>query len=346
MTETTSKKHVGVLLMRGATIDIYIPSYSTTVFSLQLPAEVYAEMEIKNVELATKLTTDFFSVNKIPVTEFLMILQTPLFRKEFPLAPQEKLEGFINSYLDYIPFDSVLSKRVKTDSGVMIIAANGDLIQTVNKMISATSSTIECTTALEGLTIFPKGGLSILTTASADIILKNNTLIKQESFSLTPQRSVEGFEVVGEDEEKKEVSKLPLLIPVFIILLVILGVVYVKSSETPPPVAPKKNIISPTSAIPTPTPSKSAITIKITTAKSLIASSEKVKNQLKSAGFITITEDTVADASNGRSFVIYSPTLAVSTKTAIQTILKNTLPTIVEDTSRESSYDVIIVIGK
>lgn len=245
MSETNNKKRRGVLFMRGATIDIYIPSYSATVFSFQLTSEVYSEMEIINVELATKQLVDFFTVNKIPASEFVLIIQTPLFRKEFPLAPQEKLEESINLYLDYIPFDSVLSKRIKTDGGVLIVAANGDLIQNIHKMFTDTFSTIECTTALEGLPIFPKGGLSVLTALSGETILKNAPLIKQESFSLTPQRSVEGFEIVEEVQEKKEKSILPLLIPVFVILLIVLAYAYSKS-QTPPPIAPQKVTITPT----------------------------------------------------------------------------------------------------
>ena len=254
MNEINNNKHMGVLLMRGAIIDLYIPTYSSTVFSFKFSSEIYAEMEIINTEQATKEMVDFFTVNKIPPTEFILIMQTPLFRKEFPVAPQEKLEGAINLYLDYIPFDSVLSKRIKTDLGVMIIAANGDLIQNIHKMFTAVSSVITYTTALEGLTIFPKGGLSALTQSSAETILKNIPLIKQESFSLTPQRSVEGFEVVESQEEEKQKSTLPWLIPLFILLLVILGVVYIKSNE---PVVQKK--IPSSSGIPTQMPTSSVI---------------------------------------------------------------------------------------
>jgi hypothetical protein len=227
----------------------------------------------------------------------------------------------------------------------MVVAANGDLIQTLHKMFAATTSSIECTTGLEGLTIFPKGGLSILTPASAEIILKNIPLIRQESFSLTPQRSVDGFEMVPEDEEKKEKSTLPLLLPLFAVLLIILGVVYVKSTEPIPPTTQKKTgtpTLAPTSAV----VNKSIVTIKLTTVKSTTNISEKVKNQLKSAGYTTITEDSITSSPDGRSFVIYSSTINAATKVTIHSILKNNIPTIVEDPSRESSYDVIIVIGK
>ncbi|MFH0773283.1 MAG: hypothetical protein V1922_03150 [bacterium] len=246
MNDIKNKKQIGVLLMKGATIDMYIPTYSATVFSFKLPAEVYADMEITNIDLGTKQLVDFFAVNKIPATEFVLIIQSPLFRKEFTLAPQEKLENSINQYLDYIPFDSVLSKRIKTDSGVMIIVANGDLIQSLHKMFIAASSRIECDTALEGLTIFPKGGLSILTQLSGETILKHISLIKQESFSLTPQRSIEGFEAAEEGaEEKKEKSMLPLLIPVFILLMIILAVVYYKSQAPPTPINQIKSATKP-----------------------------------------------------------------------------------------------------
>ncbi len=352
MSETNSKIHNGVLLMRGGIIDMYIPSYSTTVFSFKLSSDIYAEMEIKNIDLATKSLFDFFTVNKIPPTEFVFIMQTPLFRKEFPIAPQEKLESSINLYLDYIPFDSVLSKRIKSDAGVLIIAANGDLIQSLRKMFSSVSSTIECVTALEGLTIFPKGGLSVLTQVSADTIFKNISLIKQESFSLTPQRSVEGFEVVEEDEEKKEKSTLPFIIPIFVILVIVLVVVYMKSNGPAPTVSPQNNVpitISPTPgalSAPTSTPPKTVPTIKITTATSQVAIRDALKVQLTAEGFTNIIEDSIADVPNARTFVIYSPTLSATTKANIQTLLKKSIPTITEDPTRESSYDAIIVLGK
>lgn len=342
MTEDNNGKHLGVILMRGAIFDFYIPSYSATVFSFKLPVEAYAEMEIKNLDLAVRQIVDFFAVNKVPPTEFFLIMQTPLFRKEFPIAPQEKLESSINLYLDYIPFDSVISKRIKTDVGVMVIAANGDLIQTIGKMLMEVSSSLICTTALDGLTIFPKGGLSVLTQLSAQTILKNAPLIKQESFSLTPLRSVEGFEVVEEEEEKKEKSTLPFLIPVFLILLGILGYVYFKTSAPPTP-APRK-VIQPT-LIPA-IPKKSATSIKITTEKSASGKSIQTKEALLSAGYSTLTEEQIADSAASRSFVIYSSTLPLETKDAIQSILIKSIPNIVVEPARESSFDVMIVVGK
>ena len=331
MNETYNKKQIGVLMMRGSTIDIYTSSNTSSVFSFQFSSEIYAEMEIKNVELATKQLIDFFAVNQIPPTEFVFIIQSPLFRKEFPIAPQEKLESTINVYLDYIPFDSVLSKRIKTETGVMIIAANGDLIQSIRKMFAATSSTIDCVTALEGLSIFPKGGLSILTQLSAETILKNIVLIKQESFSLTPQRSVEGFEV-AEEVEEKEKSSLPLLLPVFVVLLALLGLVYYLSSKPSLPVASKKNIVNPSSSKLYPSTAATSIpntytpTIKLSTSKSLVDQINKIKLHLNSAGYTSIIEDIASDSPNSRSFVIYSSNVPSSVKTSIQSILKSVIP--------------------
>jgi len=228
MTTIPVKKQNGVLLMRGATVDLCIPSFSESVFSLFIPPEIYAEMEIKNVEIATKLLSDFVTTNKIPVADYILLLQTPLFEKEFPLAPQEKLEALINLYLDYVPFDSVLSKRIKTDAGVLVIGANGDLIQAIHKMFEAVSSTIRFTAALDGITLFPKGGMSALTFQAADTALKNEAIIRQESFSLTPLRSVDSFEMTPDEEEVKEKSILPIVLPIFFILLGVLVFVYFK----------------------------------------------------------------------------------------------------------------------
>jgi hypothetical protein len=240
MADKLKQKLNGVLLMRGGVIDLCIPSFSPLVYSFQLIPAIYSEMEITDSDTAAKQFADFVLVNKIPPSDYVLVMQTPLFRKEFPLAPQEKLEAIINQYIDYIPFDNVFSKRIKTDKGVMIVAANGDLILSINKIVSQASSSIKYTVALEGITQFPKGGLNILTQASAQTILNNDSLLRNEAFSLTPQRSMEGFEIVEEESEKKEKSNLPLLLGVFVILLIVLGYVYFSTlAPVRAPVAPK-----------------------------------------------------------------------------------------------------------
>lgn len=246
MNSSNKKKPFAIALLRGATIDIYVPALSGSVYTLQFLPDVYSEMEILNIDRATKQLTEFFFLNKIPQSEFILIVQSPLFRKEFAIAPQSQLEALITNYLDYVPFDNVISKRVKTERGVMVVATNGGLIQDIKKMFDEAASTILCITSTEGLTVVPKGGLSVLTQASAENLLKNVSLLKQESFSLAPARSIDGFEIVGVDEAPKEKSILPLLIPVFVILLIILAYVYTKSQAPTPPVAPKKITITPT----------------------------------------------------------------------------------------------------
>ena len=232
--------------MRGSVIDIYVPALSGTVYTLQFLPGVYSEMEILDLDRATKQLTEFFFLNKIPPSEFILIIQSPLFRKDLPIAPQTQLELSISNYLDYIPFDSVVSKRIKSDSGVMVIATNGGLLQDVKKMFEEASSHVQCVTTIEGLSMIPKGGMSVLTQASAEVLLKNIQLLRQECFPVTSQRSIDGFEIVGEEEPHKEKSTLPLLIPVFIILLIILGYVYSKSLAPVPSIAPKKITITPT----------------------------------------------------------------------------------------------------
>lgn len=246
MSTANQKNMYAIALMRGAIIDIYVPTLSGSVFTLQFLPEIYSEMEILDIDRATKQLTEFFFLNKIPPSEFILIIQNPLFRKDLPIAPQSQLELSITNYLDYIPFDSVVSKRVKTDTGVMVVATNGGLIQDVKKMFEEASSHIEFVSCMEGLSIVPKGGMAVLTQAYGDLLLKNRQLLKQEAFPIASQRSIDGFEIVGDDEKPKEKSTLPLLIPVFIILLIILGYVYSKSLAPAPPTAPKKIVITPT----------------------------------------------------------------------------------------------------
>ena len=112
----------------------------------------------------------------------------------------------------------------------------------------------------------------------------------------------------------------------------------------PAPVAPvKKQIIKPTS---TPLPSKSTVSIKISGAKSLLTMITGIKQKLITSGFNMIEEDSSGDTVGPRTYVIYSSSINSIFKSEIQIILKNIIPTIQEDPPRESSYDVMVVLGK
>ncbi|PIY69476.1 hypothetical protein COY90_00490, partial [Candidatus Roizmanbacteria bacterium CG_4_10_14_0_8_um_filter_39_9] len=259
----------GILFLRDTTIDIYVPS-TAHVISMQLLPTFYTDMELISEDGALEYISNYFTLNKIPPSRFFLLTSGPLFKKEIVFAPTDLFEQNINSYLDYIPFDTVLSKRISSENGAVIVAGNGDLYQSFQRIFQKMGSVIECVTPLFNLD--PQiNEITTLTVPAAEYLLKKTFMLKQESFNAAPQKTASEFEIVEHEPIKsQEKSSLPLLIGVFVVLLAVLAYVYVQSVKLISP--PAKSAIAPTNLapqfIPTVTlPSTSSASLSSTTIK-------------------------------------------------------------------------------
>jgi len=219
----------GILFLRDTTIDIYVPS-TAHVISMQLLPAFYTDMELIGEDGALEYISNFFSLNKIPPSRFFLLTSAPLFKKEIVFAPSELFEANINTYLDYIPFDTVLSNRVDSEKGVIVVAGNGDLYQSLQRIFQKMGSVIESITPLFNLD--PQiNEMTTLTVPAAEYLLKRTFLLKQESFNAAPQKTTSDFEIVEHTPiNKQERSFLPLLIGIFVVLLGVLVYVYLKTN--------------------------------------------------------------------------------------------------------------------
>lgn len=219
----------GILFLRDTIIDIYIPSVPH-IISMQLSPSFYTDMEMISEDGALEYISNFLSLNKIPPSRFFLLTSAPLFKKEIVFAPSELFEANINTYLDYIPFDTVLSKRVNSEKGVIVVAGNGDLYQSLQRIFQKMGSVIESTTPLFNLD--PQiNEMTTLTVPAAEYLLRKTFLLKQESFNAAPQKTTSEFEIVEHEPiNKPERSSLPLLIGIFVVLLGVLIYVYLKTN--------------------------------------------------------------------------------------------------------------------
>lgn len=347
------KKVPAVVLVRDAFLDVYIPTVSRKIVSMQFPMDVYSSMEIVNADACIRLINDFITTNGLPPLDICLIIQSPILKKDFPMVPTQQLESFIQSYLDYVPFDTVVSKRIKSEKGVQVIAANGDLIDILKTAFIQVGCSVECVTPLEGLPFMPKGGVSTLTESMGAAILKNEVQVKQEAFQVAVQKELDEFEVVDVlDKPMQPASQLPLLLGIFGILLVVLVAVYINMGKDfgliPRPVT-RKTIVPTTP--PKPSPAVKGISTRATPFIKIITSQEQftyaraIASRLMTEGYASVTISATLSESNPRAVAMLPTSLSVSQTDRIKTILLKLVPHIAFESISDAQSPILILVG-
>jgi hypothetical protein len=347
------KKVPAVVLVRDAFVDIYAPSLTRKIVSFQFPMDVYSSMEIVNADACIRLINDFFVTNGLPPLALCLIIQSPILKKDFPMVPTQQLEANIQSYLDYVPFDTVVSKRLKSEKGVQIIAANGDFIDILKTAFAQVGCSVECVTPLEGLSFMPKGGVSALTESIGAAVLKNEAQVKQEAFQVAVQKEADEFEVVDVlDKPMQPASQLPLLLGIFGILLVVLVAVYINMGKdfglTPRPVT-RKTIVP--TIPPKPSPAVKGVftstfpQIKIIATQGQFAYARAIASRLMTEGYADVTISATLQESNPRTIAMIPTSLSAKQTDRIKTLLRKLVPHIVFESISGAQSPILFVVG-
>lgn len=348
------KKVAGILLVRDTFLDIYIPSFSQKIYSLQLPSSVYINMELVNADEFKRQVSDFFAVNALPPLEVCMVIQSPILKKEFSLLPQAQLDSIIQTYLDYIPFDTVLSKRIKSERGVLLVAANGDYIDTIQSTLTQLGCSVTCITPLEGLPFVPQGGVASLSVVLAQAIVKNMYQMKQEAFQVAVQKEIDEFEVVEmPDKPSQPASQLPLLLAVFFILLVVLAVVYINMGKdfglTPRPV--RRKTIVPTPQVTQPPNVKGISTYSMQPAIVVISTptklglGNKVAEMVIELGYNNVRVDTSLASENPKTTLIVPTSLNPNLRSVIIKDIRSLFPDLMERMGSADQDNILLILG-
>ena len=200
----------------------------SAVLTLEFPATLVHDVDVKNRDSLHDLITSFIQNNKlIPAQLFFILSEAVCFSKDFPIvgpADAGKMETDIKEFIDAIPFSSVVSKVYKTANTLKVIGSNQDLIDTVFNAFEAKGFGVS---ALVPANIFPDFGTAVdLTAEKAQSVLSNKELAV--SASMVGERTVKEQQLATSQTAVPKDKILPYLIGGFVLLLIILVILIVK----------------------------------------------------------------------------------------------------------------------
>lgn len=199
----------------------------SAVLTLEFPANIVHDVDVKNRDGLHDLITSFIQNNKlVPAQLFFILSESVCFSKDFPIvdpADAGKMEADIKEFIDEIPFSSVVSKVYKTPTTTRVVGSNQDLIDTIFVAFENKGFGIS---ALVPANIFPDfGNAPDLSPETAQKILNKREAVI--TASMVGERTVKEQQLATSQTAVPKNKLLPYLIGGFVILLIILVVVIV-----------------------------------------------------------------------------------------------------------------------
>jgi hypothetical protein len=194
----------------------------SAVLTLEFPANIVRDVDVKDRNGLHDLITSFIQNNKlIPAQIFFVLSEAVCFSKDFPIGGQGdagKVEAETKEFIDEIPFSSVVSKVYKTPTTIRVVGSNQDLIDTIFGALEAKGFGIS---ALIPANIFPDFG----TAPDLNPETAQNILNKREAViaaSMVGERTVKEQQLATSQTAVPKNKLLPYLIGGFVLLLIIL----------------------------------------------------------------------------------------------------------------------------
>ncbi|HKC05026.1 MAG TPA: hypothetical protein VKC54_04105 [Patescibacteria group bacterium] len=213
-----------VLFLANGRLYIYL---GDGIVVLEFPPEVVRDIDIKNKEALANLVITFIQANKItPAQIFFVLSESVCFSKDFKVADSlntTRVDADVQSFIDSIPFNSVISKIYKTPTTYRVVGSNQDLIDVILDVFISKGFGL---TALVPANIYHNfGHQDQLSMDSAKAILGDKEMAIAGSMVSTEVKNVE-HEIAATKAQGKPINyRLFILIGVFVLGLVILGVV-------------------------------------------------------------------------------------------------------------------------
>lgn len=236
------KKQKAILYIEANKITFY-PGQGGALAQVAIPSELVSDLEILNSQKFIEFIEMFFTSQKLASSDILVVFsETATFGKEFPET--EKKET-IQQFLDYVPFDSILSKTFTDNKKIYAVAVNAQYYTLLKEACEKAGSTIA------GVVAYPmlKGILPALA-QKVDLQLMITHFDNCRQLSMTFTTSEKTSEEVSPSQKPKD-NKIYLLLGVFGVLLIVL---FVMIFMTMNPAKPQQQLPAQTLPIATPTP--------------------------------------------------------------------------------------------
>ncbi len=222
------KKKQGVLYIEGNSLFFY-PGENNQMVQFAYPQDSVGDLEILNPQKFSEALLLFFQSQKIPPSEILFVFSpTMLFEKESAVDDKREI---VQAFLDYVPFDEVLSRSFPMNKKIRTFAINGDFYHILRQIIE------KCTCVSAGVVAYTslvESTPELSQKVDLPLILAKFDTFKQFSLEqITQQQEVSTTTVTNTKPSNKRVF---LLLGVFGILVIFLiGMIFFTNQTTQSP---------------------------------------------------------------------------------------------------------------
>lgn len=191
---------------------------ANNILKLDMPPQVIRDLDILDKSGFDSLVDSFINTKKIDPGKLWIILSDSVcFNKDITQADPVKLEEEVRDFLEAVPFDQIISKRFRAQTGVRIIAGNLEMIEAIVEIFERHGFDTE---AITPSAIFPGYNTrKVLDADFARYIVANKGLVRQGNMLAKIAPAAPTAEA---PEPKKKNKLLPYLLMGFGVLLVIL----------------------------------------------------------------------------------------------------------------------------
>jgi hypothetical protein len=195
------------------------------IMKLDIPQNIVRDFDIVDKSGFDGTLDTFIKSKKLsPNHTWVVLSDSVCFSRDFDQADPLKLEDEIKDFLESVPFNQVVSKRYKSQTGVRVIATNLELVEGLTEVFEGDGFSIDI--VIPGA-IFPELGIGkTLNSETARSIIQNRSLADQGNMLAKTPLPKSNAEPAGKPQKSK---LLPVLIGVFALLITVLVVVLISN---------------------------------------------------------------------------------------------------------------------
>ena len=335
-----------------------------TVLSLPFAPNAIKDMEVIDEGAIEKQIDTFIQTNKIEQTEsFIIFSHRSCFSKIIPAnSTPENLEKEKKQFLEFVPFDHIAHKILKTSKGNLIVAANKELANIVKHIFQKHGHSIQAVSTL--FTIYPDNTVSAMNNEIAQVILRSYNRFREDDL-LTDETQASPdtvFEQEFANEDKKNNFRLYFMLGFFIVGIGVLGFMLssrriTSTSRAETPLSPTIRLAPQNSPSPQQTPtntltpsptvssvSKDQLTIRILNGSGLSGQADEIKASLVKADFVAdkITTGNAPNQQSTTTRIVFTPRVSSTIREEISDALSGFTSNISTIENDEIEFDILI----
>lgn len=215
----------------------FYPGPNITFSRFDFPQTTVRDMDVIDKVNFIENIKNFLGQTQIPAASCIIVMSdTTCFERDFVNLQIGTQDSLVNTFLDNVPFESVLTRTLPIAEGVKVIAANKEMYDSVKEAFENKGFVIEGAAPASILGVpsasFDANGLS---SDFVSLLFSKYNFLKQNGFIIN-QRIQAPAAVQNTPGEKKPLNKRLIFLSVFFVFLVIILVIVLIFSMQKPAV--------------------------------------------------------------------------------------------------------------